>query len=136
MLRRTTLDRPLELLLTTRARQALDLAEQEARALRLARVTADHLLKGLARLGEGVAVMALSGLGRDLTVTRAQETGADLDHVVEQARREAAGLGHRYIGTEHLLLGLLHEESMAAALGVDLPRTRAQVIRVLQGKAR
>ena len=135
MLRRTTLDRPLERLLTARAHQVLDLAEQEARTLSHDRVTADHLLMGLARLDEGVAIMTLRSLGCDLTDTRAQETGVDLDHVVEQARREAAGLKHRYIGTEHLLLGLLREERTAAAVGVDLQQTRAQVIKVLHGKA-
>jgi ATP-dependent Clp protease ATP-binding subunit ClpC len=113
----------------------LDLAKQEARTLSHDRVTADHLLMGLARLDEGVAIMTLRSLGCDLTDTRAQETGVDLDHVVEQARREAAGLKHRYIGTEHLLLGLLREERTAAALGVDLQQTRAQVIKVLHGKA-
>jgi ATP-dependent Clp protease ATP-binding subunit ClpC len=134
MLRRTTLNRPLERLLTARAQQALDLAKQEARTLSHDRVTADHLLMGLARLDQGVAITTLRSLGCDLT-TRAQETGVDLDHIVELARREAAGLKHRYIGTEHLLLGLLREERTAAALGVDLRQTRAQVVKVLHGKA-
>ncbi|MGN9789344.1 Clp protease N-terminal domain-containing protein [Nonomuraea sp. ZG12] len=135
MLRRTTLDQLLEHLLTARARLALDLAQQEARTLRHDRVTADHLLMGLARLDEGMAIMTLRSLGCDLTAIRAQEIGVHLDHVVEQARREAAGLKHRYIGTEHLLLGLLREERTAAALGVGLLQTRIQVIKVLHGKA-
>ncbi|MFG1710799.1 Clp protease N-terminal domain-containing protein [Nonomuraea sp. M3C6] len=135
MLRKTTLDRPLEHLLTDRARRALDLAEQQARNLGHDRVTADHLLMSLIYLDEGVAVTTLRSLGCDLRDIHAHATGVGLGHVVVLARREAAGLRHRYIGTEHFLLGLLNEEGTAAALGVGLHQTRAQVIKVLHGEA-
>ncbi|MER5625708.1 Clp protease N-terminal domain-containing protein [Streptosporangium sp. NPDC002544] len=131
-LRKTTLHQPLERLLTVRARQALDLAEQEARAQGHDRVTADHLLTGLARLDEGVAVMTLNSLGVDLGATRPRAISADLVRLTEAARREAAGLGHRYVGTEHLLLGLLHEDG-TESLGVGLQQARDQIIKVLHG---
>ncbi|GAA1021278.1 hypothetical protein Aple_059850 [Acrocarpospora pleiomorpha] len=132
MLRKTTLHQPLERLLTARAQRALDLAEQEARARGHDRVTADHLLMGLARLDEGVAVMTLNSLGVDLGHTRTRATSADLAHLTELARREAFRLGHRYIGTEHLLLGLLHMDG-TETLGVGLQQVRDQVIKVLHG---
>ncbi|MEO3859382.1 Clp protease N-terminal domain-containing protein [Acrocarpospora sp. B8E8] len=108
------------------------MAEQEARARGHDRVTADHLLMGLARLDEGVAVMTLNSLGVDLGGTRTRAINADLVHLTELARREAAGLGHRYVGTEHLLLGLLHMDG-TEALGVGLQQVRDQVIKVLHG---
>ncbi|WP_155340605.1 Clp protease N-terminal domain-containing protein [Acrocarpospora corrugata] len=131
-LRKAALHQPLERLLTARARQALDLAEREARAQRHDRVTADHLLTGLARLEESVAVRTLDSLGVDLGGTRTRAMSADLVRLTEVARREAAGLGHRYIGTEHLLLGLLHEDG-TEALGVGLQQARDQIIKVLHG---
>ncbi|MGA4987945.1 Clp protease N-terminal domain-containing protein [Nonomuraea bangladeshensis] len=133
--RRSVLDRPLAGLLTARAQRALDLAGQEAGALGHDLVTAGHLLVGLAGLGEGVAVMTLRSLGCDLTASAARGTDVGLDQVLERARREAAGLGHRYVGTEHLLLGLLHDETTAAALGVGLRQARDQVVKVLHGEA-
>jgi ATP-dependent Clp protease ATP-binding subunit ClpC len=131
-LRKTALHQPLERLLTVRARQALNLAEREARAQGHDRVTADHLLTGLARLDEGVAVLTLNGLGVDLGATRTRAISADLVRVTEAARREAAGLGHRYVGTEHLLLGLLHENG-AEALGISVRQARDQIIKILHG---
>ncbi|GII97557.1 hypothetical protein Ssi02_77880 [Sinosporangium siamense] len=59
---------------------------------------------------------------------------ADLIRLTEVARHEAAGLGHRYVGTEHLLLGLLHEVG-TEALGLGLQQARDQIIRVLHGDA-
>ncbi|MGW2150425.1 Clp protease N-terminal domain-containing protein [Nonomuraea bangladeshensis] len=79
--------------------------------------------------------MTLRSLGCDLTASVARGTGVGLDQVLERARREAAGLGHRYVGTEHLLLGLLHDETTAAALGVGLRQARDQVVKVLHGEA-
>ncbi|MFE3448427.1 Clp protease N-terminal domain-containing protein [Nonomuraea sp. NPDC059194] len=132
--RKTALHQPLEHLLTARARRALDLAEQEARAQGHDRVTGDHLLVGLARLDEGVAVITLNSLGVDLSGTRTRAISAGLSRLTELARREAAGLGHRYVGTEHLLLGLLHEDG-TEALSVGLQQARDQVIKVLHGDA-
>jgi ATP-dependent Clp protease ATP-binding subunit ClpC len=106
----------------------------EASACGHNRVTADHLLMSLARLNEGVAVMALGSLHVDVDGTRSRAASADLSRVTELARHEAAGLGHRYIGTEHLLLGLIHEEG-TEALGVSLHQARTQVIKVLHGNA-
>ncbi|WP_166427276.1 Clp protease N-terminal domain-containing protein [Nonomuraea mesophila] len=132
MRKTTALRKPLERLLTTRARRVLDLAAQEARAEGHDRVTGDHLLAGLARLDEGVAVITLRTLGVDLRGERATASGEDIDRLTELARREAASLGHRYVGTEHLLLGLLHGDG-AEALGVGLSRAREQVVEVLHG---
>ncbi|TDC90072.1 hypothetical protein E1292_43870 [Nonomuraea deserti] len=133
--KKATLHQPLERLLTARARRVLDLAEQEARAQGHDRVTGDHLLAGLARLDEGVAVTTLNSLGVDLGGTRSWAANADIGRLTELARREAAELGHRYVGTEHFLLGLLHDDG-AEALGVGLHQTRDQVVRVLHGDDR
>ncbi|WP_344479904.1 Clp protease N-terminal domain-containing protein [Nonomuraea monospora] len=118
----------MERLLTARARRALDLAAHEAAAQGHDQVTGDHLLAGLMRLDEGVAVLTLNSLG----AVPAPGINADLGRLTELARQEAAELGHRYVGTEHLLLGLLRENE-AAVPGVGLQQARAQVIRVLRG---
>ncbi|NUW42692.1 Clp protease N-terminal domain-containing protein [Nonomuraea rhodomycinica] len=130
--KKTILRRSLESLLTVRARKALDLAAREAGARGDDRVTADHLVAALASLNDGVAVMALAGLHIDVHEPRSRSAGADLGQVTELARAEAAGLGHRYIGTEHLLLGLIHAEG-AEAWGVSLQQARTEVVRVLHG---
>ncbi|MFI7455059.1 Clp protease N-terminal domain-containing protein [Nonomuraea sp. NPDC049714] len=132
-LRKTIHYQPLENFLTVRARKVLSLAAKEASARGHDRVTAGHLLEGLARLNDGVAVMTLSSLGIDVDVTRSRAAGADLSRITDLARQEAAELGHRYIGTEHLLLGLIHED--AEVFGVSLQQARAQVIKVLHGDA-
>ncbi|MBB6546130.1 Clp protease N-terminal domain-containing protein [Nonomuraea rubra] len=132
MLKRTIRRQPLERLLTTRAQRALDLAGQEARAQGVDRVTGDHLLAALARLGEGVAVTTLGSLGVDLARTPSPAVHAELGRLTELARQEAAGLGHRYVGTEHLLLGLLHEGG-TATLGIGLHQAREQIVKVLHG---
>nr|WP_260407623.1 Clp protease N-terminal domain-containing protein [Planomonospora venezuelensis] len=131
--KRAVLHHPLERLLTALAQQVLDLAEQEARTRGDDRATAEHLLTGLARLDEGVAVRTLSSLGIDIDATRSRVARAELGRIVERARCEAAELGHRYIGTEHLLLGVICEEG-TEALGVSLHQARDQVIKVLHGR--
>ncbi|TYB62635.1 hypothetical protein FXF51_24655 [Nonomuraea sp. PA05] len=127
-LRKTGGHQPLERLLTTRARRALDLAAQEAAAQGHDRVTGDHLLAGLARLDEGVAVITLNSLGVVLT----SGSSADLGRLTALARQEAAELGHRYVGTEHLLLGLLRENE-AAIPGIGLQQAREQIVKILHG---
>ncbi|MFB9721309.1 Clp protease N-terminal domain-containing protein [Planobispora longispora] len=119
--------------MTALARRALDLAEREAGARGDDRVTAEHLLAGLARLDECVAVRTLGSLGVEIGGARTREAGGELGRVIERARCEAAELGHRYIGTEHLLLGVIREEG-AEALGVSLHRARDQVVKVLHGR--
>jgi ATP-dependent Clp protease ATP-binding subunit ClpC len=130
--KKTAFHRPLERLLTVRARKALSLAAMEAGTCGHHRITAGHLLMGLARLNEGVAVMTLGSLHVDVDGTRSRVASADLSRVMDLARHEAAGLGHRYIGTEHLLLGLIHAEG-TEALGVSLHQARTQVIKILHG---
>ncbi|GAA4926404.1 ATP-dependent Clp protease ATP-binding subunit ClpA [Nonomuraea thailandensis] len=134
MLRKRNRRQPLERLLTARARRVLELAEQEATARGHDEATGDHLLAALACLGEGVAVTTLAGLGVDPGGTRGPAVSAGLGRLTELARQEAAELGHRYVGTEHLLLGLLHEGG-TAALGVGLEQAREQVVKVLRGHA-
>ncbi|MEV0823374.1 Clp protease N-terminal domain-containing protein [Nonomuraea rubra] len=110
----------------------MELAEQEAAAQGRDRVTGDHLLAALTRLGEGVAVTTLGSLGVDLARTPSPAVHAELGRLTELARQEAAELGHRYVGTEHLLLGLLLENE-AAVPGIGLRQARDQVIKILHG---
>ncbi|GII05703.1 Clp protease N-terminal domain-containing protein [Planobispora takensis] len=131
--RRKVLHRPLERLLTDRARKALEAAGREARILGDDHPTSRHLLAGLARRDDSVAVMVLTRLGVDAGRTRIRAPEADLRSIVGQARLQAAGLGHAYIGTEHLLLGLIRQEG-PQALGVGLEETRTQVVAVLHGR--
>ena len=114
----------------------------------------EHILLGLAREGEGVAARALESLGISLEAVRQQVKEiigrgqqAPSGHipftprakkVLELSLSEANGLGHNYIGTEHILLGLIREGSGVAAqvlvkLGADLNRTRQQVVQLLRG---
>jgi Clp amino terminal domain, pathogenicity island component/ClpX C4-type zinc finger len=140
---------------TDRARRVLVLAQEEARLLNHAFIGTEHLLLGLIQEGEGIAAQALSDL--DITVTavrtRVEEViglsgGAASDEsrpftprakkVLELSLREALQLGHNYIGTEHLLLGLVQEgEGVAAqvlvSLGADLARVRQEVIQLVSG---
>ncbi len=139
---------------TERARLVLVLAQEEARLLDHAFVGTEHILLGLLHEGEGVAAKALQSLGISLTAARAkvEETigmaGSPPNvpppftprakKVLELSLREAQQLGHRHIGTEHLLLGLVREgEGVAAqvlvSLGVDLGRVRQQVIQRISG---
>jgi ATP-dependent Clp protease ATP-binding subunit ClpA len=136
---------------TDRARRVMVLAQEEARMLNHNYIGTEHLLLGLIHEGEGVAARALESLGISLQVVRQQveETigrgqEAPPGHipftprakmVLDLSLREAKEFGHNYIGTEHILLGLIGEGSGVAAhvlvrLGADLNRVRQQVIRL------
>ena len=138
---------------TDRARQTVVLAQEEARRLGHNYIGTEHLLLGLLREGEGVAAQALGRMGISLADVRSDVVriiGERLTrrpaHPVHAARprrcsssrlREAMQLGHNYIGTEHILLGLVREgEGVAAqvlvARGADLKRVRATVLEELQ----
>jgi ATP-dependent Clp protease ATP-binding subunit ClpA len=137
---------------TDRARRVVVLAQEEARLLNHNYIGTEHLLLGLIHEGEGVAARALESLGISLEAVRAQVEeiigqgqSAPTGHipftprakkVLELSLREATQLGHNYIGTEHILLGLIREGEGVAAqvlvkLGADLSRVRQQVIQVL-----
>jgi ATP-dependent Clp protease ATP-binding subunit ClpA len=139
---------------TDRARRVVVLAQEEARLLNHNYVGTEHLLLGLIHEGQGVAAKALESLGIRLEAVRAQVEeiigqgqGAPTGHVpftprakkvLELSLRESKQLGHDYIGTEHILLGLIREGEGVAAqvlvrLGADLSRTRGQVIGLLSG---
>jgi ATP-dependent Clp protease ATP-binding subunit ClpC len=141
---------------TDRARRAVVLAQEEARMLNHDYIGTEHLLLGLVREYDGVAGKALASLGISLEGVRGQVQqiigqgqAAPRGHipftsrakkVLELALREALQLGHNYIGTEHILLGLIREgEGVAAqvlqSLGVDLNRARQAVIQLLAGYA-
>ena len=138
---------------TERARRVVVLAQDEARMLNHDWIGTEHLLLGLIGEGGGVAARALESLGISLDAVRrqveeviGQGEQAPPEHmpftprakkVLELAFREARALGHNYIGTEHLLLGLIREGDGVAAqvlvrLGADLNRAREQVIQLLQ----
>jgi Clp amino terminal domain, pathogenicity island component len=140
---------------TDRARRAVALAQEEARMLNHNYIGTEHILLGLIRESEGVAAKALESLGISLEAVRQQVKEiigrgqqAPSGHipftprakkVLELSLREADGLGHNYIGTEHILLGLIREGSGVAAqvlvqLGADLNRARQQVVQLLHGR--
>jgi ATP-dependent Clp protease ATP-binding subunit ClpA len=143
---------------TDRARRVVVLAQEEARMLDHNYVGTEHILLGLIHEGEGVAARALESLGISLEAVRQQVEEiigrgqqAPSGHipftprakkVLELSLREALQLGHNYIGTEHILLGLIREGEGVAAqvlvrLGADLNRVRQQTVQVLQAhKAR
>ena len=139
---------------TDRARTVLVLAQVEARLLNNNFIGTEHILLGLIHEGGGVAAKALESLGISLEAVRekveemtgpagSSTTGSlpftpRAKKVLELSLREALGLGHNYIGTEHMLLGLVREgEGVAAqvlvSLGADLSRVRQQVIQLLSG---
>ncbi|HZR15106.1 MAG TPA: ATP-dependent Clp protease ATP-binding subunit, partial [Acidimicrobiia bacterium] len=141
---------------TDRARRVVVLAQEEARLLNHNYIGTEHILLGLIHEGEGVAAKALESLGISLEAVRAQVEeiighggSAPSGHipftprakkVLELSLREALQLGHNYIGTEHILLGLIREGEGVAAqvlvkLGADLSRVRQQVIQLLSGYA-
>jgi ATP-dependent Clp protease ATP-binding subunit ClpC len=141
---------------TDRARRVVVLAQEEARLLNHDYVGTEHLLLGMIAEGQGVAATALESLGISLEAVRAQVEEiigqgqqAPSGHipftprakkVLELSLREANQLGHNYIGTEHILLGLIREGEGVAAqvlvkLGADLSRVRQQVIQLLSGYA-
>ena len=138
---------------TERARKVLQLAQEEAQRFNHNYIGTEHFLLGLVRLGDGVAARVLSNLGIELHKVRSAvefiigrgdrsvmgEIGLTrrAKRVIELAVDEAHRLGHPYIGTEHLLLGLVREgEGIAAgvleSLGVSLEKVRAQVLDVLE----
>ena len=141
---------------TERARQVVVLAQDEARRLNHNYIGTEHILLGLIREGEGVAAKALESLGISLEAVRQQVEEiigrgqqAPSGHipftprakkVLELSLREAQQLGHNYIGTEHILLGLIREgdgvaAQVLASSGVDFNRARQQVIELLHGRS-
>jgi hypothetical protein len=139
---------------TDRARKVVVLAQEEARQLEHNYIGTEHILLGLIHEGDGVAVKALESLGIGLDVVRQQveETvgrgkKAQSGHipftprakrVLELSLRESIQLGHHYIGTEHILLGLIREGDGVAAqvlvrLGAYEDVTRGKVLEVLAG---
>src|SRR6187431_304391 len=139
---------------TDRARRVVVLAQEEARMLNHNYIGTEHILLGLIHEGEGVAAKALESLGISLEAVRSQveeilgqSQQAPSGHipftprakkVLELSLREALQLGHNYIGTEHILLGLIREGEGVAAqvlvkLGADLNKVRQQVIQLLSG---
>ena len=139
---------------TDRARRVVVLAQEEARLLNHNYIGTEHILLGLIHEGEGVAARGLQSLGIRLDSVRSQvvETIGQgrqspsghipftprAKKVLELSLREALQLGHNYIGTEHILLGLIREGDGVAAqvlekLGADLPKVRQTVIQLLSG---
>ena len=141
---------------TDRARRVVVLAQEEARMLNHNYIGTEHILLGLIHEGEGVAAKSLESLGISLEGVRSQVEEiigqgqqAPSGHipftprakkVLELSLREALQLGHNYIGTEHILLGLIREGEGVAAqvlvkLGADLNRVRQQVLQLLHGRS-
>jgi ATP-dependent Clp protease ATP-binding subunit ClpC len=139
---------------TGRAQRAMVLAQEEAGMLNHNHIGTEHLLLGLIHEGEGVAAQALESLGISLQAVRQQVEEVigqgpyapagpipftpRAKKVLELSRREALAMGHNYVGTEHILLGLLREGDGVAAqvlvrMGADLNRVRQQVIQLLAG---
>jgi Clp amino terminal domain, pathogenicity island component len=139
---------------TERARQVVVLAQDEARALKHNYIGTEHILLGLIREQEGIAARVLASLRITVEEVRAQVTrivgqGDEVrtgqipftpraKKVLELALREALSLGHDYIGTEHILLGLVRlNEGVAAQIllgfGADAEKIRDEVIRTLSG---
>src|SRR5271154_5885211 len=138
---------------TPRAQQVLALARKEADRFNHNYVGTEHLLLGLIKLGQGVAVNVLQKLGLDLETVRIEvekQVGSGPDtkmsgnipytprvkKVLALAGKEAKALNHSYVGTEHILLGLLREGDGVAArvlktLEVDIERTRNEVLKEL-----
>ena len=139
---------------TDRARRVVVLAQEEARMLNHSYIGTEHILLGLIHEGEGVAAKALESMDISLAAVR-EKVQEDIGQgqqnppghipftprakkVLELSLREALQLGHSYIGTEHILLGLIREGEGVAAqvlvkLGADLNRVRQQVIQLLSG---
>ena len=139
---------------TDRARRVVVLAQEEARLLNHNYIGTEHILLGLIHEGEGVAARGIESLGISLDSVRSQVVEiigqgqqSPSGHipftprakkVLELSLREALQLGHNYIGTEHILLGLIREGEGVAAqvlqkLGADLPKVRQTVIQLLSG---
>lgn len=142
---------------TERARQVVILAQDEAHALKHNFVGTEHLLLGLIREEEGIAARVLTELGFDCDLVRGRvielagvgeeaATGQvpmtpTAKKVCELALREALSLGHNYVGTEHLLLGLLREPSglgyrITVETGIDIPTIQQEILRTLNAGAK
>ncbi|MCJ7807046.1 MAG: AAA family ATPase, partial [Clostridia bacterium] len=140
---------------TERAQQVLVLAQEEAKRLNHNFIGTEHLLLGLVREGSGIAARALQNMTVDLNSVRTEvekitpkgekviQQGISYTprakRVVELAIEESQNLGHNYVGTEHLMLGLVREgEGIAAQIlsnmGIDLKRSRKEVIQLLGGE--
>src|SRR6266576_587462 len=139
---------------TPRAQQVLALARKEADRFNHNYVGTEHLLLGLIKLGQGVAVNVLQKMGLDLETVRMEvekQVGSGpetkmvgnvpytprVKKVLALAGKEAKALNHSYVGTEHILLGLLREGEGVAArvlktLELDIERTRNEIVRVIQ----
>lgn len=137
---------------TERAQKVLALAQEEALRLNHNNIGTEHILLGLVREGEGIAAKALIALGLgpekiqkevENLIGRGQDSGQSIPHytprakkVIELSMDEARKLGHSYVGTEHILLGLIREGEGVAArvlnnLGVSLNKARQQVLQLL-----
>jgi hypothetical protein len=141
---------------TDRARRVVVLAQEEARTLNRPNVGTEHILLALIREGGGVAAQALQSLGITEEAARRQveeivgpgEPGSEQGHipfsprgkkVLQLSLREAIALGHAYIGTEHILLGLLRADEgvvrqVLNGLGVDAPSIRQKVIQLVSAR--
>jgi ATP-dependent Clp protease ATP-binding subunit ClpC len=141
---------------TDKARKLLQMAEQEARRLKHGYIGTEHILLGLVKEGSGVAAHVLKNLGVELQeiqieIEKILDSGPDrvmgklpqtprAKKVIEYSMEEARGLNHNYVGTEHILLGLIREAEGVAAqvlmkLGLKLEDVRAEVVNLLgQGK--
>src|SRR4051812_46023976 len=142
---------------TERARQVVVLAQDEARTLKHNYIGTEHILLGLLREEEGLAARVLDSL--DITVEEVRQQVARIvgqgdeatsgqipftpraKKVLELALREALSLGHNYIGTEHILLGLVRENEGVAArilldFDADAEKIRNEIIRMLSGPGR
>ena len=140
--------------LTPRANRVIYvLSQEEAKRLNHDQLTPEHMLLGLIRDGEGIAIKALVNLGVDLSQLRNDvETAVKkvsgtllagelppsprIEKILRLSAMEARNLGHNYIGTEHLLLGLLKEESGTAALilesrDISMDKVRNEILRLL-----
>ncbi|MEO0098043.1 MAG: Clp protease N-terminal domain-containing protein, partial [candidate division WOR-3 bacterium] len=141
---------------TERVKRVIQLARQEARRMHHDYIGTEHLLLGIIREGGGVAALVLTNLGIDLEDLRRavenavsygqealvvgeiplnQEARAALNYAIEEAK----SMNHSYIGTEHLLLGLLREErgiasQVLTSLGAEIEMVRNEILRVLGGE--
>jgi ATP-dependent Clp protease ATP-binding subunit ClpC len=139
---------------TESARQVIVLAQDEARLLKHNYIGTEHLLLGLLRQEEGVAAVALDNLGVTLVKVRAQVArivgkGDEVmsgqipftprsKKVIELALREALSIGHNYVGSEHILLGIVRENEGVAArilleFDADALKIRSEIMRLLTG---
>ena len=138
---------------TERARKVIALASQEAQRFNHEFIGTEHILLGLAKEGSGVGANVLKDLGVDLAKLRTEveklvKTGPDMvtmgalpktphaKDALEYSVEEARNLNHNYVGTEHLLLGLLRDQDGVAAqvlmnLGLKLEEVRQEIVQIL-----